>query len=204
MAERPIHLFVAQGIVDTNKIKLLYLGNLANNEQIRDSILTATQIGEELISEIYGCNIVYDYVLSNMDKNKKNGNVKELNGVNYVDWEIPILHLVITKVTKFMRAEVCKLYLNFYMEKDFQDNLENYNQVVENDFEIPGIFLMELEFNNKKHLLEPMIDVFPGNKQMMEIIIGLTRENIFKQFIDKILIKINKDIDKIQKEKFAL
>lgn len=152
-----------------NTVKLLN-----KNEEIADTMLSKYEISDGIHGEVWACNLTHNFLFTTK--------------------RFPILYsdIWVSDNTNFIRKKICRLTAFFDVIKE----PKSYNKFFKKP--IKGIYKFGLTIDNKTEIIDDDLKKYPGNKELLQLLINFTQTDEMKKYLNDIALK---EIETIYNEK---
>lgn len=152
-----------------NTVKLLN-----KDEEIADTMLSKYEISDGIHGEVWASNLTHNFLFTTK--------------------RFPILYsdIWVSDNTNFIRKKICRLTAFFDVIKE----PKSYNKFFKKP--IKGIYKFGLTIDNKTEIIDDDLKKYPGNKELLQLLINFTQTDEMKKYLNDIALK---EIEAIYNEK---
>lgn len=168
-------IFSLEGIQGESKIKINHLNNVTLKEQehIQDTLIKQYNIMENVVGEIYSCNITDLFLMSTK--------------------KLPMLYLNVILEKPLRRILLFRIYLCFTISAKINNSKDLLNS------QHDGKFSIEIVLDGKKTEIDKEILKYPGNDEMYDKLTTFVSVDDMKDLISSMV----GDIEKKMKDEYA-
>ena len=157
------------------KIKQIDVIKLGLNKSINDTLIERYEIAKNVFGEIYACNILDKFLISNK--------------------KLPILYINVKYELSLKSILLLRMFLYFDIQMDIKSKKELIN------YELSGEFTIEAKIQEKQIVLDEL-DSFPGREDVLNKLKSLTTNVEMVEVISNLIEVENEELKKRYEEEF--